>query len=297
MISVFCCSCHGFMKDDELKLKSYQIFLAGNKNREGWFTNDDLVAQLQKIMPLIEKLHPNTKVVFAFDNSMTHHARAPDGLEASLLPLKDNGENAPIMRNTSYIKDGVTHPQQMQILIERGEWKAGMLLTCKSCDSKLFGEERAEYFKDVYTANDRRFTNYCCARRCLSQQPDFLNQKEWLSEVVERNGHEIIFYPKYHCELNYIEMVWAYLKAKLRRECEDDFKLMLSRIPDILIDEIPIAFFRRVERHCLRFMSGYRIGLEGPLLDFAMKKYTSHRRLLSSQLGDINSMFELKQNK
>ena len=91
--------------------------------------------------------------------------------------------------------------------------------------------------------------------------------------------------------------MYACLKAKLRRECENDFKLMLSRIPDILMSEIPIAFFRRAERHCLRFMSGYRIGLEGPLLDFAMKKYTSHRRLLSSQLGDIKQMFDLKLNK
>ena len=26
-------------------------------------------------------------------------------------------------------------------------------------------------------------------------------------------------------------------------------------------------------------MSGYRQGLEGPLLDYAMKKYSSHRRI------------------
>jgi hypothetical protein len=144
MISGFCCSCHGFMSDEELGLQSYQIFLAG-KNREGWFTNDDLVAQLQKIMPLIEKLHPNKQLVFAFDNSMTHHARAPDGLEALRLPLKDNGKNAPLMRNTTYFKDGTTHQQLMQnslghqkgiksILVERGEWKSGMLLTCKPCE-------------------------------------------------------------------------------------------------------------------------------------------------------------------
>jgi hypothetical protein len=131
----------------------------------------------------------------------------------------------------------------------------------------------------------------------LSQQPDFLSQKEWLSEVVERSGHEIIFYPKYHCELNYIEMVWAYLKAKLRRECENDFGLMLRRVPDILVNEIPVAFVRRVERHCLRFMSGYRMGLEGPLLDFAMKRYSSHRRIPTSQLGQISADFELLKKK
>ena len=77
------------------------------------------------------------KLAFAFDNSMTHHARAPDSLDASLLPLKDNGKNAPKMRNTTFIKNGITYQQQMQnivghqkgiknILVERGEWKDGM---------------------------------------------------------------------------------------------------------------------------------------------------------------------------
>ena len=69
MISGFVCSCHGFMKDDELNLKSCKIFLAGS-HREGWFTNADLIEQLQSIFPLVEKLHPGKSIVFAYDNSM-----------------------------------------------------------------------------------------------------------------------------------------------------------------------------------------------------------------------------------
>ncbi len=208
-----------------------------------------------------------------------------------------------MMRNTSYTKNGISITQVMQnslghqkgmrtILIERGEWKDGMLKICHDCEVKRFDYARIEYYKDIYNPNDRRFSNYCCAWRCLSLQPDFLSQKELLTEVVESYGCEILFYPKYHCELNYIEMVWAYLKAKLRRECQNDFQNMLKRIPQILLNEIDITFFKRVERHCLRFMSGYRIGLEGPELDYAMKKYSSHRRLHLSQLGDIRKEFE-----
>ena len=45
----------------------------------------------------------------------------------------------------------------------------------------------------------------------MKNQPDFLAQREWLREVVEEAGCQIMYYPKYHCELNYIEMVWAYI--------------------------------------------------------------------------------------
>lgn len=72
MISGFCCDCHGFFRDS--LRKSYSTFEAG-KNREGWFTNNDLVNQFNALIPLIKELHQNCEIVIAFDNSMTHHAK------------------------------------------------------------------------------------------------------------------------------------------------------------------------------------------------------------------------------
>jgi len=46
-------------------------------------------------------------------------------------------------------------------------------------------------------------------RVCCLIEPDFLEQKEWLTEEIEMLGHKIIFYPKYHCELNFIENIWG----------------------------------------------------------------------------------------
>ena len=54
MVSGFCCECHGFFSRGELK--SYNFFEAGVA-REGWFTNKDLVAQFDSIVPLIRDLH------------------------------------------------------------------------------------------------------------------------------------------------------------------------------------------------------------------------------------------------
>jgi hypothetical protein len=41
----------------------------------------------------------------------------------------------------------------------------------------------------------------------LSKQDDFANQVSMLKIVIKEAGHECIFLPKFHCELNPIEMV------------------------------------------------------------------------------------------
>ena len=46
---------------------------------------------------------------------------------------------------------------------------------------------------------------------------------------------------------------------------------------------------------CERFMSGYQIGLEDPLLDFEMRKYHGHRVIPSELKDRIREDFKLKQ--
>lgn len=145
------------------------------------------------------------------------------------------------------------------ILSERGLWRNELKLECDACKSHTTLE----------TVLD------CCARRLLSQQPDFKAQQEWLTEAVQSSGHRIIFYPKFHCELNFIELTWAYLKNTLRATCTFKFDDLEKKVPNIL-DGIPVAHTRRRARFCFRYMDGYRQQLTGRLLDFAVKQYKSH---------------------
>jgi hypothetical protein len=56
----------------------------------------------------------------------------------------------------------------------------------------------------------------CCCRRILFLQPDFVSQKSQLQELIESRGHLCDFYPKYHCELNFIEQYWGAAKLRFR---------------------------------------------------------------------------------
>ena len=53
-----------------------------------------------------------------------------------------------------------------------------------------------------------------------------------------------------------------------------------------------ISFVRKAARHCCRFMSGYRQGLDGPLLDYIMKKYSGHRRIPDIILVEVQAAFD-----
>jgi hypothetical protein len=56
----------------------------------------------------------------------------------------------------------------------------------------------------------------CCCRRLLFLQPDFISQKSQLEEEITSRGHLCDFYPKYHCELNFIKQYWGAAKLRFR---------------------------------------------------------------------------------
>ena len=104
----------------------------------------------------------------------------------------------------------------------------------------------------------------------LSNEPDFKEQRSWLSETVEfYPGCDLFFYPNFHCELNFIEMVWGWTKSHHRTHCTYDYKDLKTGLPITLDEKLPIAYVRRAFDHCLRLMNGYRLGLTGAVLEYA----------------------------
>lgn len=48
----------------------------------------------------------------------------------------------------------------------------------------------------------------CCASKILSLPSNFANKKPLLQTVIEEAGHIFLFLPKFHWELNPIEIYW-----------------------------------------------------------------------------------------
>jgi hypothetical protein len=81
-------------------------------------------------------------------------------------------------------------------------------------------------------------------------------------------------------------MLWGYVKVKLRRMCTFSFSDLKQRLPEFL-DSIPLPFVKRASRQCLRYMNGYQLGLIGPELDYAVRKYKGHRMIPPQNLQVI----------
>jgi len=223
-------------------------------------------------------VHPGCIAVFAFDHSSNHLSYAQDALVASRMNLSSGGKQ-PLMRNT-YMRNGQLQtmvlpngqPKGMKIVLEeRGLWKIGLLRTCKECKNHTQVSEVLG----------------CCAFRILSLEPDFLAQKSHLEEIVEKAGHKIIFYPKYHCELNYIESFWGATKQYARKNCNYSFKELERTVP-LALNSVSLCKIRKFARRCYRFMSAYRLELSGRAAIFAAKKYKSHRKVPESVLMDVD---------
>ncbi len=171
-------------------------------------------------------LYPGCQALFAFDNSSNHSCYAEDALLVGNMNLGTGGKQ-PILHNgfnhmTKKVQSIIfpdDHPNPSlrdkpkgikQVLIEHCQWKTrrvngfAFFLECSTignrpgCDPTLAGG--------------------CCARGLLKKQPDFQNQLNRLKEEIEAIGHLVIFYSKFHCELNFIERYVSCLLSEIKTD-------------------------------------------------------------------------------
>ncbi|KAF8548107.1 hypothetical protein OG21DRAFT_1607096 [Imleria badia] len=109
--------------------------------------------------------------------------------------------------------------------------------------------------------------------RLLSKQDDFVNQLSMLEELIKEAHHECIFLPKFHCELNPIEMYWGWCKYRYREVQKKTF---------------PEA--RRFINRSWRFMGAYRLGLTGKAAEWAVKKQKRHRQISQRAMMSIEAV-------
>jgi len=144
--------------------------------------------------------------LFIFDQSSTHASLPPDALKAFEMNKSDGGKQCKqcntIIPQSNLDPRFQGHPQQM---------------TTSSGQQKGLQAILEEHRFDVLGLKARCIpvcpfeSQNCCMARLLSQQEDFVNQESMVETLIKGAGHECIFLPKSHCELNPIEMVSNYL--------------------------------------------------------------------------------------
>jgi hypothetical protein len=299
-----------------------QLLFRAGKSWDGYMTSDDVVDHVNHAMDILDKHYPDEHHIFIFDNARTHVKRADNALSARNMPkgpsktvqsnaggyraVRDqNGklvrdrenkvvkEWVPMQNRWYYDDEGCKISQPLYfppnhptmpgrfigteaVLVGRGynaQWVHSLKASCKG-------------FKCPVPEPDQKPT--CCCRRLLFSEPDFATEDTIVEETCEARGYDMIFLPKFHCELNPIEQCWGYAKQRYRKLPRSSSDTDLERNVLQVLDEIPLSTIRRYCQRLLRFTDAYHRGLSGRQASWAAKKYHGHRTCPDSILADLD---------
>ena len=247
MVSDFIDEVSGFVRSDSREAR-VQLELS----KDGYFNNDHLLTQVEHTITIFEEIHPNNQALFLFDNAPSHKKMADDALNVERMNVNPGGMQ-PVMRSTvwngnvqSMVYPNGTPKGMKAVLEERGVNTKGM---------------KAPQLKEK-----------------LKSYSDFQNPKTLLEDLIESRGHLCVFYPKYHCELSPIELVWCHAKRHTRAYANGSIVRLRTMVPEGL-DGVTTEQIKKFFRLCRQYEHIYREGYLGKEVEQQIKKYKSHRRV------------------
>ena len=166
--------------------------------KEGYWTADKLMKQIKAAVKIAKTKYPKSegyRLVWVFDHSSCHAVMPDDALDASKMNVNPGGKQR-VMRNGYW--NGQPQSMNFALGIPKG---MRIVLTERGVDTSRMNADKM--------------------REVLSRFPDFANVKSMLEQyLVEERGHIMYYLPKFHCELNPIERVWAQAKRYTRAHCK-----------------------------------------------------------------------------
>ena len=231
------------------------VGLEVGKNKEGYWGSGPFQKQVQLFLLAFEDMFPPEKyaAVLVLDHSSGHRAKAPGARNVQNMNVKAGGKQSTI-RDGWYIKDG------NQVIQKIG--KRGM---------RAVLEERK-------LVDPQEKMNADALAELLSAQPDFMEERPEVEIDVRNRGHFVMWNPKFHAELNPIELKWAYMKAFTRKHTKESMAATKRGVSDALKE----YKWSTAERHCAharRYMRAYKSGTPSDAVEAEMmeRKYTGHR--------------------
>ena len=190
---------------------------------EGYWCCEDLLEQVMKVIPALEdkicereEQKQYLQLLFIFDHSTNHDKHAADALIVNRMNRKPGGK-VPVMRDGWYIDaNGDRVVQQMWLLNENG------VQVPKGLDLVL--RERGIEILKTWRVGD--------LRKVLADYDDFKEQKSMLHAYIMAQGHACHFLPKFHCELNEMELIWALGKKRFKKANTFNSKTHIKRLKE-----------------------------------------------------------------
>ena len=127
----------------------------------------------------------------------------------------------------------------------------------------------------------------CTASRWLhSLGFEKVSSKKGIESLLLRYNYKGFFIPKFHCELNPIERVWAHSKKYTRAHCDYSFNGLEGTVTPAL-NSVTLDLIRKFFRKMRDYMTAYREGLvAGPELE-RLSKCTSRTVKYMKVIVDI----------
>ena len=244
MVSDFISADYGWLRSPD-GTESARVLFRPGANREGYFTNEDVLQQVDTAMDILRKHYPNDDHIFIFDNATIHTKRPPGSLSARRMPKKTpkpdpknpeketnwlvevdviSEQGRPVygpdrkkLKKRVQMANGVLpNGQPQHLYFAEGHPQAGVFkgMAVILMERGFLKEVNLNaQCKDFKCPEDRID---CCCRRFLFNQPDFAAVKSTLETRCEERGFPALFLPKFHPELNPIEQCWCFAKLMYR---------------------------------------------------------------------------------
>jgi hypothetical protein len=167
-----------------------------------WWDLAQLLTQVDWAIDIFEEAHANCVTLFLFDHSSTHASFGPDALRAFDINKSNGGKKKP-QKDTIIPMNNPTvecRGKIQKMMTKAGEAK-GLQQTLEEHGFNVRGMHAKCSPVCPFENND------CCMAWLLSKQDDFQNQISLLEQNIRTRSHICVFLPKFHCELNPIEMV------------------------------------------------------------------------------------------
>jgi hypothetical protein len=269
MVTDFVSADYGWLRSPDGKVEARRLFRPG-KNRDGYFNNADVLEHAQKAMDIVKEYYPDDNHVFLFDNATTHLKRADDALSARSMSKYPTHPDKPMFGVDTQVLDSNGKPVYSTCgKIQKQRVRMGDAKLPNGEPQSLYfpeGHERAGVFKGMAEIlRERGFVGMekvraecpkfkcapgagresCCCRRILYNQPDFVEVESLLEAACKARGFKCYFFPKFHCELSFIEACWGYAKRIYRMYPPLTKEADLERNAVKALDSVPLQSMRK----------------------------------------------------